>query len=884
MQDALGSATPRQKFPCTVGLCCMANKSSSKQMRELLARFATFPELRVIVFEERVILNAPVTEWPKCDCLIAFFSKGFPLEKAIAYADLHPKMFCVNDLYNQQFLRDRSWVYEALRRNNMPIVNFAIMSRGGHQGNKEPKFLETDEYVEVDGKRIYKPLVEKPLDAEDHNIHIYFDTSRGGGCVKLFRKVAEKSSERAPDLNDVRTDSSYIYEEYLETDGLQDLKVYVVGQDYQYAELRKSPVKDGHVERDEKGKEIRQLGELSQYEREVAQKIVQVFGQRVCGFDILRSKGRSYVCDVNGWSFVKGSPKYYDQAASILRGMFQEAVVKKGLAYVDVPVGVRTLRGVICLMRHADRTPKQKVKLKTTNSAILLLLNPEKVDKQVVFKSNSQGKTMLERLNSLLEELGEQPAGVAESDRDKLKLLHTVLTQQYEGLKVQIKPTKIERGRAVQATLVCKWGGWLTAEGTHQARHLGATFPAHVSPLNKSLAKPEFTAEVAIVTNSERRVMKTGLEFVRKLTGRHYTEEGLEVSNRLLGDTGDAKDEIEAQKSRIKQFMHDDSPEGTSFAGIRAIRRQTGGTIAAMARAAEQMDRLLQFIPKNAPLHGGETALMMKQRWRKLRADFYNEKTGTYDTTKIPDIFDYIAYDSMYNQAQLGGFDMFPLFHLAQVMAGFVVHGEYGLEPSNKQLIGALIALPLLHRIQEDLHDIAYGNATARTRLFFSSESHLQAFRNMLLHSGVTEFHQLPELVPLHYMTHIVLKLYESANPSSEDDRFHMEVHFSSGIDINPFGIVDGHHIESITPMILIHNDFRFSHVSQIVEKATAQVEEYKKRHPHQQQSPVVEPGTPAVKPPPLVKGFEEDPFTPPFADSCPTEVEETTEDSARIL
>ena len=143
------------------------------------------------------------------------------------------------------------------------------------------------------------------------------------GCKKLFRKVGNRSSEFYPDINEVRRDGSYIYEEFVETQGT-DVKMYTVGPEYGHAEARKSPAVDGKVERNADGKEIRFPVILTVREKEIARRIVLGFKQWVCGFDLLRvqegdsSSVVSYVCDVNGFSFVKTSKKYYDDCAQIL--------------------------------------------------------------------------------------------------------------------------------------------------------------------------------------------------------------------------------------------------------------------------------------------------------------------------------------------------------------------------------------------------------------------------------------------------------------------------------------------------------------------------------------------------------------------------------------
>jgi len=140
------------------------------------------------------------------------------------------------------------------------------------------------------------------------------------GVVHVYSvKKNNRSSEHCSHINSIRDDGSYIYEEYIKTDGLSDIKVYMVGPSFVYAERRKAPVVDGLVDRAPNGNEIRHNIELNRLEMELVMKVYSAFHQTVCGFDILRDeKGTSFVCDINGWSFVKDSDQYYDICSNLL--------------------------------------------------------------------------------------------------------------------------------------------------------------------------------------------------------------------------------------------------------------------------------------------------------------------------------------------------------------------------------------------------------------------------------------------------------------------------------------------------------------------------------------------------------------------------------------
>lgn len=145
----------------------------------------------VIFFGDHTILNEPIEEWPVCGALIAFFSKGYPLEKVKDYVALR-KPLLLNDLDRQIWLQDRRMVYDHLEASGIDVPRHVYLSRddyvstGSGDGNsaRDHEVLEFDDHIEVNGVSIHKPFVEKPVDAEGKlvnltlNLHRYHRTCR----------------------------------------------------------------------------------------------------------------------------------------------------------------------------------------------------------------------------------------------------------------------------------------------------------------------------------------------------------------------------------------------------------------------------------------------------------------------------------------------------------------------------------------------------------------------------------------------------------------------------------------------------------------------------------------------------------------------------------
>ncbi|KAB0368950.1 hypothetical protein FD755_018955 [Muntiacus reevesi] len=853
-----------------VGICAMTKKSKSKPMTQILERLCRFDYLTVIILGEDVILNEPVENWPSCHCLISFHSKGFPLDKAVAYSKLR-NPFLINDLAMQYYIQDRREVYRILQEEGIDLPRYAVLNRDPARP-EECNLIEGEDQVEVNGAVFPKPFVEKPVSAEDHNVYIYYPSSAGGGSQRLFRKIGSRSSVYSPESS-VRKTGSYIYEEFMPTDGT-DVKVYTVGPDYAHAEARKSPALDGKVERDSEGKEIRYPVMLTAMEKLVARKVCVAFKQTVCGFDLLRANGHSFVCDVNGFSFVKNSMKYYDDCAKILGNTIMRELAPQfqipwsiPMEAEDIPIVPTTsgtmmeLRCVIAIIRHGDRTPKQKMKMEVTHPRFFSLFEKHGGYKtgKLKLKRPEQLQEVLDITRLLLAELEKEPSGEIEEKTGKLEQLKSVLEMygHFSGINRKVQLTYYPHGvkasnegqdtqreaLAPSLLLVLKWGGELTPAGRVQAEELGRAFRCMYPGGQGDYAgfpgcgllrlHSTFRHDLKIYASDEGRVQMTAAAFAKGLLALEGELTPILVQmvksanmNGLLDSDGDSLSSCQHRvKARLHHILQQDAPFGPEDYDQLAPTGSTSllSSMAVIQNPVKVCDQVFDLIenlthqirermqdPKSVDLqlYHSETLELMLQRWSKLERDF-RQKSGRYDISKIPDIYDCVKYDVQHN-GSLGLQGTAELLRLSKALADVVIPQEYGISREEKLEIAVGFCLPLLRKILLDLqrtHEDESVNKLhplysrgvlspgrhVRTRLYFTSESHVHSLLSVFRYGGLldetkdTQWQRalayLSAIPELNYMTQIVIMLYEdnTRDPLSEE-RFHVELHFSPGV------------------------------------------------------------------------------------------------------
>ncbi|XP_077483169.1 inositol hexakisphosphate and diphosphoinositol-pentakisphosphate kinase isoform X43 [Amblyomma americanum] len=859
-----------------VGICAMAKKSQSKPMKEILTRLEEFEYIKTVVFPEEVILNEPVEDWPLCDCLVSFHSKGFPLNKAIEYAELR-NPFIVNDLFMQYDIQDRRKVYSILEDAGIELPRYAVLDRESAD-EKQRELVEGEDHVEVNGVTFNKPFVEKPISAEDHNIYIYYPTSAGGGSQRLFRKIGSRSSVYSPESR-VRKTGSFIYEEFMPTDGT-DVKVYTVGPDYAHAEARKSPALDGKVERDKEGKEVRYPVILTNTEKLIARKVCLAFKQTVCGFDLLRANGKSYVCDVNGFSFVKNSMKYYDDCAKILGNMILRELAPQlhipwsmPFQLDDPPIVPTTfgkmmeLRCVIAVIRHGDRTPKQKMKMEVKHPKFFELFEHYGgfKDGHIKLKKPKQLQEILDISRFLLSEIEHKSDPEVEENKAKLEQLKSVLEMygHFSGInrKVQLKYQPKGRPRHSSSdedyprepslVLILKWGGELTPAGRVQAEELGRVFRC-MYPGGQGLGllrlHSTFRHDLKIYASDEGRVQMTAAAFAKGLLALEGELTPILVqmvksanTNGLLDNDCDSS-KYQNIHYRVKQRLHEafqvdhdfteedfEKLNPTHARSIQNALQFIKNPVKACQHVYEIIQELIKAIKCRrdeskthgegglllpVPLYHGETWELMLRRWAKLEKDF-KLKNGKFDISKIPDVYDCIKYDLQHNQHTLQFVHAEELYLYAKALADVVIPQEYGLTLQEKLTIGLGICTPLLKKIRADLHrnidpaadetesvnrlnpQYSHGVSSpgrhVRTRLYFTSESHIHSLLTVLRYGGLLDetkdeqwrraMEYVNAVTELNYMTQIVIMLYEDPTKDQHsEERFHVELHFSPGV------------------------------------------------------------------------------------------------------
>ena len=280
------------------------------------------------------------------------------------------------------------------------------------------------------------------------------------------------------------------------------------------------------------------------------------------------------------------------------------------------------LKGVVSVIRHADRTPKQKFKFTFHTAPFIDLLKGHQEEVLLI------GEPALASVINAVDEATR--AGI--EDRGKLKALRNVLVKKggWAGTKVQIKPMfrkkkdemttvqengsglKTEEKKVKEAKarpretieseevlsdsnhprlppkrhdslsgvtmskftaaensltldklqLIVKWGGEPTHSARYQAQELGESMRNDLMLMNRDVLD-----EVHVYSSSERRVVTSAQIWAASFLGqKEIPSDFLTVRKDLLDDSNAAKDEMDKVKKKLKGLLRKGNARPPQFA------------------------------------------------------------------------------------------------------------------------------------------------------------------------------------------------------------------------------------------------------------------------------------------------------------------------------
>jgi inositol-hexakisphosphate/diphosphoinositol-pentakisphosphate 1-kinase len=605
---------------------------------------------------------------------------------------------------------------------------------------------------------------------------------------------------------------------------------------------------------------------------------------------------------VNGWSFVKNSRKYYDDCARVLcetillalrpnhratlstvqpltrnpsvtvstplKGSPNSAVTPRREDSNSPMVSDEELLSVVSVIRHGDRTPKQKMKVKLSDDRFLDFFHAHASSPQnnVKLKSKKSLISFLELTKSVISH-GPEHIDDKELFAHLLCIRDVLERHKISGInrKLQMKPEKWRDTvvgddsvdgeqqvvtRAIEIQLILKWGGDLTPLGEQQAIDLGTSFRTSMYPDSSGggvlRLHSTFRHDLKIKASDEGRVQKTAAAFTKGLLELEGDLTPVLVSlvtvhekdSQMLDhyDNLDIKQEVSRCKSYINRVLQMDveftedmlnniAPISSRFMRQALLKlgnpRVTLGRMHGLigewcAQIADLRSKEHDESDPSPALYLGETYALMLDRWEKLNRDFFKAKAGHYDLTKVPEVYDMCRYDILHNY-HLGMTVMEELFRVSELFADCVVPQEYGIDENEKRTIGVKMCHALLRKIQYDLNiaksgtqldmqyllDLSHGDdlrirtlgRCVRTRLYFTSESHLYTLLNVLTYpprgtgsvlsaEGAAVIDDTKELS---YLSQISFRLFDNRSKEANDPtKYRCEISFSAGACADP--------------------------------------------------------------------------------------------------